>query len=105
MAQVDISIGGRRYQVACRDGEEARLETLGRLVDTRATDVIRAIGKGEQGRELLMVALLLADELDEARTIVTELHAQEVDRTAAIARCAERIDALTAKLENGGQSA
>jgi len=102
---VDISIGGRRYQVACRDGEEARLETLGRLVDARATDVIRAIGKGEQGRELLMVALLLADELDEARGIVTELHAQEVGRTAAIARCAERIDALAAKLENGEQNA
>jgi len=52
-----------------------------------------------------MVALLLADELDEARGIVTELHAQEVGRTAAIARCAERIDALAAKLENGEQNA
>ena len=105
MAQVQIEVGGRHYRVGCRDGEEARLQELGRLVDARASDVIRAIGTGDEGRQLLMTALLLADELDEARGIVTELHAQEVGRTAAIARCAERIDALAAKLENGEQNA
>jgi len=105
MAQVQIEVGGRSYQVSCRDGGEARLQELGGLVDARAADVIRSIGKGDEGRSLLMTALLLADELDEARSVVAELHAQEVDRVAALARCAERIDALAAKLENGGQSA
>ena len=105
MAQVDISVGGRSYQVACRDGEEARLQELGQLVDARAADVIRAIGQGNQARELLMTAMLLADELDEARGVVTELAAEEARRTAAVARCAERIDAIAAKLENGERSA
>jgi len=105
MAQVQIEVGGRHYQVGCRDGEEARLQELGRLVDARASDVIRAIGTGDEGRQLLMTALLLADELDEARSVVTELHAEEGARTAAITRCAERIDAVAAKLENDGQSA
>ncbi len=57
----------------CRDGGEARLQELGRLVDARAADVIRAIGQGDEARELLMTALLLADELDEARGVVAEL--------------------------------
>ena len=105
MAQVQIEVGGRRYQVGCRDGEEQRLEALGRLVDERAADVIRAIGKGEESRQLLMTALLLADELDEARSIVADLHAQEQARVAAVARSARRIEAIAAKLENGGQSA
>jgi cell division protein ZapA len=105
MAQVQIDVGGRSYQVSCRDGEEQRLTQLGRLVDAHAADVIRAIGTGDEARQLLMTALLLADELDEARGVVTELAAEETGRTAAIARCAERIDALAAKLENGGQSA
>ena len=105
MAQVQIEVGGRRYQVACRDGGEERLLQIGRLVDARAADVSRAIGKGDEARELLTTALLLADELDEARSVVTELHAEEGARTAAITRCAERIDALAAKLENDGQSA
>ena len=38
-----------------------------RLVDSHASDVVRAIGRGNEARELLMTALLLADELDEAR--------------------------------------
>lgn len=105
MAQVRIEVGGRSYPVACRDGEEARLLMLGRLIETRAADAVRATGAGDEARGLLMAALLLADELDEARSVVAELHAQEVDRVAALARCAERIDALAAKLENGGQSA
>lgn len=111
MAQVQIEVGGRTYKVGCRDGEEDRLQTLAKLVDARAADVIRAIGTGDEGRQLLMTALLLADELDEARSVVAELHAEESARTAAIARCAARIDALAVRLggdgalENDGQSA
>lgn len=105
MAQVQIEVGGRSYQVGCRDGEETRLKDLGRLVDGKAADVIRAIGTGDEARQLLMTALLLADELDEARSLVAELAAEEGTRAAAIARCAERIDALAATLENGAQNA
>ena len=105
MALVQLEVGGRPYQVGCRDGGEARLKELGRLVDAKAAEVIRAIGAGDEGRQLLMTALLLADELDEARSVVAELAAEEGARAAAIARCAERIDALAATLENGAQSA
>ena len=94
MAQIGLDIGGRRYDVACRDGEEDRLRLLGRLVDARATDAIRSVGRGNEARELLLTALLLADELDEASARL-----EDEKRVAAIERCAERIEALAARLE------
>jgi cell division protein ZapA len=105
VAQVEIQVGGRSYPVSCRDGEEERLRLLARLIDTRADHIARAIGRGNEARELLMTALLLADELDETRNTVAALESAEAERTAAVARCAARIDAVAAALENGTGSA
>jgi cell division protein ZapA len=105
MAQVRIEVGGRSYPVACRDGEEPRLLMLGRLIEARAADAARATGTGDEARGLLMAALLLADELDEARQAIAALEAAEAERAAAVARCAERIEAIAATLENDGTNA
>ena len=83
MAQVKLEVGGRQYDVMCRDGEEERLRMLARLVDNRASDVIRSIGRGNEPRELLLTALLLADELDEARTSAASARTEEVQRLTA----------------------
>jgi cell division protein ZapA len=99
MAQVNIEIAGRSYVVACRDGEEERLQLLGQLVDTRATDVVRAVGAGNEARSLLLTALLLADELDEARAASGTARLEEESRVTAIERCADQLEALAARLE------
>ena len=99
MAQVRIEVGGRAYDIACRDGEEERLRLLGRLVDARATDAIRAVGRGNEPRELLLTALLLADELDEMRGAQATARLEEDARTAALERCAERLEALAERME------
>jgi cell division protein ZapA len=90
MAQISIEIGGRRYEVNCRDGGEARLRMLAGLVDARAADVIRSVGRGNETRELVLTALLLADDLDEARGAAAALDAH----ADALERCAARIEAL-----------
>jgi cell division protein ZapA len=105
MAQVKLEIGGRQYEVACRDGEEERLRLLGRLVDARATDVMRSVGRGNEARELLLTALLLADELDEARALQANARLEDDQRTSAIERCAEQLEALAARLEKPPVSA
>ena len=66
MAEVVLTIGGRRHTVACRDGEEAQVERLGRMLDERWADADRAAGGMGTERALLFVALMLADDLDEA---------------------------------------
>lgn len=90
MAKVRIEVGGRLYDVACRDGGEERLQMLSHIVDARAADVVRSLGPGNESRELVLTALLLADELEEARAAaaVVEAHA------AALEGCAARIEAI-----------
>ena len=67
MADVTIEIGGRRYDVTCRDGEEDQLRTLARLVDEKAAQARAAVGGVTEVRALLLAALLLADELHDLR--------------------------------------
>lgn len=99
MAKVVIDVGGRRYELSCREGEEDRLRLLGRMVDDRLQQVARMMGRGTEGRELLMTALLLADELDELRGAAVAAAQEEAEQAAAIERCAERLETLAAGLE------
>ncbi len=65
MSNVTLHIGGRNYTVACAAGEEAHVSGLGELIDGKVRD-LAAAGHNEV-RILLFAALLLADELHEAR--------------------------------------
>jgi cell division protein ZapA len=66
MAGVTLTIGGRNHVVACRDGEEMQVERLARMLDERWADAERAAGGLSTERAMLFVALMLADDLDEA---------------------------------------
>lgn len=66
MAEVTLTIGGRQHVVACHDGEEPQVERLGRMLDERWPDANRAAGGLSVERAMLFVALMLADDLDEA---------------------------------------
>jgi len=67
MGQLTIDIGGYSYKLACRDGEEARLEKLARYLNAKVEELTAALGQVSESRMLLMAALMLADELFEAR--------------------------------------
>lgn len=90
MAQVVLLVGGRRYELACRDGEEARLRDLAAMVDAKAGEAARAVGSGNEARQLLLAALLLADD-------VTELRGGAIAGDAAVA--ADAIETLALRLE------
>ncbi len=67
MAQVDVSINGRVYTVACGDGEEAHLIELGRVVDERVSELAGAVGQVGDSKLLVMASLLIADALSDAQ--------------------------------------
>lgn len=98
MANVTLDIGGRAWPIACRDGEEARVRDLGRMVSDRWEVANRASG-GSPERALLLVALMLADALDEAER---RPPAGAAVSEAALARIADRMEDLAAALENAG---
>ncbi|MGF1550373.1 MAG: cell division protein ZapA [Sphingomonadaceae bacterium] len=101
MATIDIDIAGRRYAVACRDGEEEQLRAVAALVDTKAQEAARAVGSLSETRQLLYAALLLADNLMERSGL-----ANSGDGIAeALEAVAERAEALAARLEESGHKA
>ncbi|AGH51277.1 hypothetical protein G432_17795 [Sphingomonas sp. MM-1] len=105
MAEVDLDIGGRRYALACRDGEEAHFRRLAAIIDERMARATQAVGGLNEVRQFLFASLLLADELDEAkrgaapRTAATPAPtatpaAIEPAALTALERLADRLEAL-----------
>jgi cell division protein ZapA len=64
-ALVDITIAGRTYQVACREGEEDNLRTAAGLVDNKSREALAGLGTLSEARQFLFASLLLADQLIE----------------------------------------
>ena len=62
MAQLDIKIGGRTFEVACADGEEHFLQTAAGMLDEEAEHLSSQIGRMPESRMLLMAGLMLADK-------------------------------------------
>ncbi len=81
MPQVNVTIGGRSYRLACNEGEEPHLEALAREVDTRFDAMHKAFGEIGDQRLIVMTALTIADEFAEARTKIAALET-EAERLA-----------------------
>ena len=73
MAEVSLTIGGRAYRLACRDGEEADLRAAAGLLESRVASLMQAHGAVAEPRLLLMAALLLSGELLEERSNAVRL--------------------------------
>ncbi len=72
MGQVAVTMYGRSYRFDCGDGEEARLSELAAFVKGRVEELNRQFGNAGEERMLLMAALLIADELWDARAALAE---------------------------------
>jgi cell division protein ZapA len=101
-ALIDISIAGRTYQVACREGEEENLRTAARLVDGKSREALAGLGTLSEARQFLFASLLLADQLIEKQpeaAIPAGPDPALVERAEALAG---RLESLAALLENEG---
>ncbi|HCP82489.1 MAG TPA: cell division protein ZapA [Octadecabacter sp.] len=61
MPEVEITIGGRSFEVACQEGEEQFLMTAAAMLDVEASSLSTQVGRMPESRMLLMAGLLLAD--------------------------------------------
>jgi cell division protein ZapA len=69
MSILDIRINNRSYQIACDDGQENHVRGLARDLDSTVKDLgSRMGGQVADGTLLVLTALMLSDELNEART-------------------------------------
>ncbi len=68
MGQVAVTLNGRTYKLRCGEGEEERLMQLAAHVRGQLETLTAEFGQAGDERLLLMAALLVADELFDART-------------------------------------
>src|SRR3546814_1076309 len=97
MGQFKVTIGGRSYPLACRDGEESRLAKLAAHVDAKSDELTGELGQMREARLLLMSAILIAEEYFEAR----DRSAGESEKVAAgeMVRAGERVEAVADVIE------
>mgnify|MGYP000179077480 CR=1 FL=1 len=119
MAQVNVTIGGRTYRMACDDGQEEHLMKLARELDQKLAHLREAFGEVGDTRLTVMAAITIFDDLSEARRRVRSLEQEieglkearlasvervdTIERESALGleRAAERIERL-AQVLNGG---
>ncbi len=106
MSEVTLRVGGRSYTVSCADGEEAHVRHLAAIVDGKLTALGGNLAPGD-AKNLLFAALILADEVDEARRSEAPAPATPLEDSAlrAMEALAERLEALAQTLESASTSA
>ncbi len=63
MPELDISIGGKVFQVACQPGEEHFLRAAAAMLDAEAAPLLAQASRMPDARLLLMTGLMLADRM------------------------------------------
>jgi len=87
MPEVDITIGGRTFEVACQEGEQHFLQSAAKMLDDEARVLTSQIGRIPESRMLLMAGLMLADKSAGMDDKMRELEAK-------LAEQAEEIESL-----------
>jgi cell division protein ZapA len=98
-ALVDLTIAGRTYQVACREGEEENLRSAARLVDGKSREALAGLGTLSEARQFLFASLLLADQLIDKRPEAAAASAPPTAPVAPDPELVERAEALANRLE------
>jgi len=85
MPEVQITIGGRTFEVACQEGEESYLQSAATMLDNEAQVLSDQVGRMPEARMLLMAGLLLADKTASVEDRIGEVRAELAEREAELA--------------------
>ena len=106
MAQISIEVNGRPYAVGCEDGQEAHLIELAKMFDHQVRQVSQDMGQLGDTRLFLMGALLLADELADARlrllALQTDMGRLQTDRSRMETRAVAALESAAKRIEKPG---
>jgi cell division protein ZapA len=122
MAHVSVTISGRQYRMACDDGQEHHLARLSHELDQRIAHLRTTFGEIGDMRLTVMAALIVADELSEARRRMVAAEAElaalakaraatanlaetaQADLVAAVDSAAERIEKAARLIGQTGET-
>jgi cell division protein ZapA len=116
VSQVNVTINGRQFRMACEDGQEGHLQQLAKDLDDRIVALRGQFGEIGDARLTVMAALMIADELAETgkklkgleadHAVLQDVRAAAAERAAAteaaivaaFGSAAERIESMAKKL-------
>ena len=68
MTELEISIGGRNFSVACDDEEQDKVKRAAALISEEADSIQGQLGRLPEAKMLLLSALMIADRLVEVES-------------------------------------
>ncbi len=102
MAQVNVTIDGKSYRMACDEGQEAHLENLAMRFEKYVSHLKEGFGEIGDQRLTVMAAIMVMDELVElqkrVKGIESELETLRKTRDEALAKADKNDAALTGAL-------
>lgn len=122
MPQVNVEINGRRYRMACEEGQEEHLLALASRFNGEIEALKDAIGEIGDGRLTVMAGIAVLDQLGEAERRIGALEKKVAELTAAgealsedmerlergfadrIGEAALRLEAFAVAIEEAGQA-
>ena len=118
MAQVNLTVNGRVYRMACEDGEEDHVTQLGARFDEAIDELRGALGEIGDQRLMVMAGILMTDRLDDAERrlarfehdlrdqrskgldSMARFESVEENFVAHLEAAAERIERIASRLQN-----
>lgn len=104
MAQVNVTVAGQTYPLACAEGDQDRLKKLAAYVDGKTKDLTSKLGHVSETRLILMAAVLIADELHDTLEgqgqtgVIGSL--SESDLAAVLNEVASEVETIADQLSN-----
>jgi cell division protein ZapA len=102
MAQVNVTIDGKSYRMACDEGQEAHLENLAMRFDKYVSHLKEGFGEIGDQRLTVMAGIMVMDELVELQKrikgIESELETLRKTRDEALSKADKNDSALTGAL-------
>jgi cell division protein ZapA len=119
MAQVNVTISGKTYRMACDDGQEDHLTDLANRLNRSIEQLRSRFGDIGDQRLTVMAAITLADQQEETERRLEEREAEiagdanvrrdgrarreaaDAELAAALAAIAERVEGLAGRIAGG----
>lgn len=97
MPEVNVEINGRKYRMACEEGQQGHLIGLAERFDRQVEALKGAVGEIGDNRLTVMAGIAVVDELAEAERRIAELERDVQVLTEAGQEIAGEIEALEQK--------
>jgi len=101
MPSVEVVLNGRRYAIACADGQQRHVANVAKMVDSRMRELAADFAQADEVRLLVMTCLFMADELNaEAETRAARAR-EMADAIVAVGRRELREDGYQEGFDDG----